>query len=77
MARKLNTSKLPRPNNDAPETLNDRPQPPPVATLYLMQLRAQAMKITPPDCIRLEVTADFGMDEDAQPVKIVWINDDK
>jgi len=76
MARKLNTSKPPRPNNDAPETLHRRSQPP-APTLYLMQLRAQALKIAPSDCIRLEVTADIGMDEDAQPVKIVWINDDK
>jgi hypothetical protein len=76
MARKLITSKPPRPNNAAPETLSRRSQPP-VATLYLMQLRAQALKIAPPDCIRLEVTAEIGMDEDEQPVKIVWINDDQ
>lgn len=74
MARKLNTSKPPRSNNDAPETLNRRP---PAATLYLMQLRAQAVRIAQPDCIRLEVTAEIAGEEDEQPVKIVWVNDDK
>ncbi len=76
MARKLNTSKPPRLNNVAPETLNRRSQPP-APTLYLMQLRAQAVKITPPDCIRLEVTAEIDTEDDEQPVKIVWVNDDQ
>jgi hypothetical protein len=76
MARKLNASKPPPPNNGAPETLNRRSQPP-VATLYLMQLRAQAVRLTPPDCIRLEVTAEIAAEEDEQPVKIVWVNDDQ
>jgi hypothetical protein len=75
MARKLNPSKLPRPNNTATETLNHRSQPP-AATLYLMQLRAQALKIAPSDHIRLEVNAET-TEEDAQPVKIVWIDDHK
>jgi hypothetical protein len=75
MARKLNPTKLPRPNNAVTETLNRRSQPP-AATLYLMQLRAQALKISPSDSIRLEVNAE-PPEEDAQPVKIVWIGDNK
>lgn len=76
MARKLNPSKLPRPNDAAPETLNRRSQPT-AATLYLMQLRAQAMKIAPSERIRLEINAEAAAEEHPQPVKIVWINDDK
>jgi hypothetical protein len=76
MARKLNTSKLAREEDSAPETLNRRSQPP-AATLYLMQLRAHALKITPPDCIRLEVSAEAAAEEDVQPVKIVWIDENK
>ena len=78
MARKLNTSKPARPHNgDEPEleTLNRRPQPP-AATLYLMQLRSPALKITPPHCVRLEISAEVAIEE-PEPVKIVWINDDK
>jgi hypothetical protein len=76
MARKLNPSKLPRPENGAPETLNRRSQPT-AATLYLMQLRAQALKIAPSDGIRLEINAEAAAEEDAQPVKIIWIDEDK
>jgi hypothetical protein len=73
MARKLNPSKLPRPNNHAaPEMLNRRSQPP-ASTLYLMQLRAQALKIAPSDCIRLEINAEAP--ENPQPVKIIWLDD--
>lgn len=75
MARKLNTSKPARQNIEPPETLNRRPQPT-AATLYLMQLRAQTLKIAPPHSVRLEINADVVM-EDPEPVKIVWINDDK
>jgi hypothetical protein len=75
MARKLNPTKLPRPHNGAPEALNHRSQPP-AATLYLMQLRAQALKIAPSDHIRLEIDTE-APEEDAQPVKIVWIDDSK
>ena len=73
MARKLNPSKLPRPDNAATETLNRRSHPT-AATLYLMQLRAQALKIAPSGCIRLEINADT-TEEDPQPVKIVWIGE--
>lgn len=77
MARKLDTSKLEREDDPAgADTLNRRTQPP-AATLYLMQLRAQALKIAPPDCIRLEVSAEVDAEEDAQPVKIVWIDENK
>ena len=75
MARKLITSKPARPSNGELETLNRRPQPT-AATLYLMQLRAQALKIEPPDRVRLEVSSDVAI-EDPEPVKIVWINDNK
>lgn len=75
MARKLNTSKPARPNNGAPETLNRQAQPT-AAALYLMQLRAQALKIEPGHRVRLEVSAESAI-EDPEPVKIVWINDDK
>ena len=75
MARKLNTSKPARPNIGEPETLNRRPQPT-AATLYLMQLRAQALKIAPPNCLRLEISDEVTI-ERPEPVKIVWINDDK
>lgn len=76
MARKLNASKLPRPNNGATETLNRRSQPP-APTLYLMQLRAHALKIAPSDRIRLEVDAEAAIEEEPQTVKIVWLDDDK
>ena len=76
MARKLNPSKLPQPDDAAVETMNRRSQPT-AATLYLMQLRAQALKITPPDCIRLEISAEAATEEDAQPVEIVWLDEIK
>lgn len=76
MARKLNLLKLPRENDAAPETLSRRPHQP-TATLYLMQLRSHALKIAPPDCIRLEVNAETVTDEDPKPVKIVWIDESK
>ncbi|HEY1791216.1 MAG TPA: hypothetical protein VGJ73_23920 [Verrucomicrobiae bacterium] len=76
MARKLNPSKLPRPENGAPEMLNRRSQPT-AATLYLMQLRAQALKIAPGDHVRLEVDAKSATEEESQPVKIVWIDEVK
>lgn len=76
MARKLNPSKLPRPENGASETLNRRSQPT-AATLYLMQLRAHALKIAPSDGIRLEINAEAEAEEDAQPVKIIWIDEEK
>ena len=76
MARKLNTSKPARPHNgDEPETLNRRPQPT-AATLYLMQLRSQALKIAPPNQVRLEISSEVVIEE-PEPVKIVWIDDDK
>lgn len=76
MARKLNPSKLPRPINAEPETLNRRSQPT-AATLYLMQLRAHALKIAPSDCIHLEINTEADSEEDPQPVKIVWVDDNK
>jgi hypothetical protein len=76
MARKLNTSKPAKPNNgDEPETLNRRQQPT-AATLYLMQLRSPALKIAPPHRVRLEISSEVAIEE-PEPVKIVWINDDK
>ncbi|HTV41510.1 MAG TPA: hypothetical protein VMF08_13090 [Candidatus Sulfotelmatobacter sp.] len=75
MARKLNASKPARPNNGESETLNRRTQPT-AATLYLMQLRAQGLKITPPNRVRLEVSDEVVI-EDPEPVKIVWLDDDK
>jgi hypothetical protein len=72
MARKLNPSKLQRQNNGA----NEAPQPanrrasPPVAALYLMQLRAQGLKISPsPRRTRVAIEAEENA-ENEQPVKI-------
>lgn len=76
MARKLNPSKLPRPDDGAEETMNRRSQPA-ASTLYLMQLRAQALRIAPPDCIRLEISAETATEDDVQPVEIVWIDENK
>ncbi|MGH7939918.1 MAG: hypothetical protein ACREE6_11420 [Limisphaerales bacterium] len=76
MARKLNASKPPHPNNGVPDTLNRRSQPP-AATLYLMQLRAQGLRITPSTSIRLKVSAENGAEEAEQPVKIVRIDDEQ
>jgi hypothetical protein len=75
MARKLNPAKLQRQNNASSQMLNRRPSAP-AATLYLMQLRAQALKIAPPlRRVRLEINADNVM-EDPQPVKIVRIDEE-
>lgn len=76
VARKLNPTKLPARDEAVPETTNRRSQPT-AATLYLMQLRAQALKISPPDCIRLEINSEATTEDDAQPVKIVWIDENK
>jgi hypothetical protein len=76
MARKLNTSKPATPHNgEEPETLNRRSQPT-AATLYLMQLRSQALKIAPPNQVRLEISSEIAIEE-PEPVKIVWIDDDE
>ena len=73
MARKLNVSKLARQNNGGTQTGNHRPPAPPVSTLYLMQLRAQAIKIpSPTRHIRLDVANEDDI-ETSQPVKIVKI----
>jgi hypothetical protein len=75
MARKLNPAKLQRQNNAVLQVLNRRPSAP-AATLYLMQLRAQALKISPPlRRVRLEISAET-MVEDPQPVKIVRIDEE-
>ncbi|HEX3625665.1 MAG TPA: hypothetical protein VH280_09585 [Verrucomicrobiae bacterium] len=76
MARKLNPTNLPRPEEVAPETLNRRSHPT-ASTLVLMQLRAQELKITPPASIRLEISAEDATEDDAQPVKIVLIDGKK
>ena len=76
MARKLNPLKQPRTDDAAPETLDRRSQPA-AATLYLMQLRAHAVKIAPSDSIRLEIDAEAAAEEDAQPVKIIWLDENK
>lgn len=73
MARKLNVQKPIRQNiADAPSS-NRRPTPT-AATLYLMQLRAQSLKIPPqPGRVRLDITADDGTEtEKPEPVKIIW-----
>lgn len=69
MARKLNP-KLVRQNDTATQVLSRRPAAP-APTLYLMQLRAQTLKIAPPRRLRLEVNAENGV-ETPEPVKIVW-----
>jgi hypothetical protein len=67
MARKLNPSKL-RQSNAAAQMMNRKPAPP-VAALYLMQLRAQGVKISSQGGTRLAVYDEI--DEQAeQPVKI-------
>jgi hypothetical protein len=69
MARKLNPAKLQRQNNGAPPPLNRRPAPP-VAALYLMQLRAQDLKIsTSPRRTRVQIKEEANA-ETEQPVKI-------
>jgi hypothetical protein len=72
MARKINPSKLLRQNNPASQLANRRTLPP-ASALYLMQLRAQAMKITSPSRrLRLEISTEID-GETPQPVKIIWI----
>jgi hypothetical protein len=58
MARKLNVTKLPRQDRPDAEVLNRRPQTP-TSTLYLMQLRAQSLKIPSHSSpVRLEIDAE-------------------
>lgn len=72
MARKLNPSKLQRHNHAAAQIMNRKPAPP-VAALYLMQLRAQGMKIpTPQGSTRLEVHDEIE-EQSEQPVKITKV----
>jgi hypothetical protein len=69
MARKINSTKLPRQTNGVLHPANRRSAPP-VTALYLMQLRAQAMKIAPlPRGTRLTIQVDTDA-EAAQPIKI-------
>ena len=69
MARKLNPQKLPRHNNAEPPNFNRRT--PPVAALYLMQLRTQAVKISSDKAhTRVEISAEEEAVETPQPVKI-------
>jgi hypothetical protein len=69
MARKLNPAKLQRQHNEATQPLNRRPAPP-VAALYLMQLRAQDLKISPsPRRTRVQIEEE-AKGENEQPVKI-------
>jgi hypothetical protein len=75
MARKLNVTKLPRQNSAEVQTLNRRP-PPSASTLYLMQLRAQSLKISSqPRRTRLDIDAEPGA-ETPQPVEIVRVEED-
>jgi len=69
MARKLIVPKLPRQKSANTEVLNRRSQAP-APTLYLMQLRAQSVKISSePRRVRLEVDAEAAPDS-PEPVKI-------
>jgi hypothetical protein len=62
-------SKLPRQNNADAQVLNRR-SPTPASTLYLMQLRAQSVKISShPRPVRLEVDAQ-ATPESPETVKI-------
>jgi hypothetical protein len=72
MARKINLVKFPRQNNAGSQLVNRR-SPAPAAALYLMQLRAQSLKISPPHRVRLEISTESGP-ETPEPVKIVWID---
>jgi hypothetical protein len=72
MARKINPSKLSRQNHAEVQMMNRRPGSP-AGALYLMQLRAQSLKISPPHRTRLEIQAEPDT-ETAQPVKIIWID---
>jgi hypothetical protein len=61
-----------RQNNAASQMLNRRAAPP-ASALYLMQLRAQSMKISSPSRrLRLQISTDIDS-EAPQPVKIIWI----
>lgn len=72
MARKINPSKLLRQSNAASQIFNRRGAPP-ASALYLMQLRAQSMKISSPSRrLRLQISTEIDS-ETPQPVKIVWI----
>jgi hypothetical protein len=70
MARKMNSPKLGRQNNAAPQAFSRR-NAPPVAALYLMQLRTQALKISSsqPRRVRVQINLENGA-ETPQPVKI-------
>ena len=70
MARKLNSSKLARQNGAGPQAFNRR-NTPPVPALYLMQLRAQALKISSsqPRRVRVQINVENGA-ETPEPVKI-------
>lgn len=70
MARKLNSQKLGRQNNAAPQAFNRRNSPP-VPALYLMQLRAQALKISSsqPRRVRVQISLEENA-ETPKPVKI-------
>ena len=73
MARKLNPSKLQRQNNGVTPALPRRSSPP-VAALYLMQLREQGIKITPSSRrTRVQVEEDLDI-ESEQPVKITKVD---
>jgi hypothetical protein len=73
MARKLIVPKLPRQTSADTQGLNRRPQTS-ASTLYLMQLRAQSLKISPePHRMRLEVDAE-ATPECPETVKIKWIS---
>lgn len=72
MARKLNLSKLQRQINGVVPAVSRRGGAP-AGALYLMQLRAHALKIAaPPRCVRLDVTAEDETDE-PKPVRIIQI----
>jgi hypothetical protein len=59
MARKVNSPKLNNRQNGAGTQGLNRRNAPPVAALYLMQLRAQALKISSqPRRLRLQIQAE-------------------
>ncbi len=69
MARKMNSQKLARQNSVAPQAMNRRNSPP-VPTLYLMQLRTQALKISSqPRRVRVQIHAE-NIGETPLPIKI-------
>lgn len=76
MARKLIVTKPPRQNGADLQAMNRRP-PPSASALYLMQLRAQSLKISSsPRPVRLEVNAEAAA-EIAEPVKIKKIDSEE